>query len=203
MGQRTKAKRTENVPTLTKAPGQKYCHRTRYRREFADMVYELRLLGLLDEDLARVFGVKSQDSILQWRQRYPDFAERYEAGGALADAKVVRALFSRAVGMTYTTQRAVTLSKGQGVEVVTVTETLPPDVKAQELWLSRRRPELWSEPAADRRTQVAVQVNNPPPDPMQGQDPHEVILESLERIRLNFARGEQPTRLLNAEESKR
>ena len=65
----------------------------------------------------------------------------------MADAKVARCLYERAVGYRHTVKRTL-LYRG---EVRTITDTVhhPPDPRACIFWLRNRRPQTWGDRADD------------------------------------------------------
>lgn len=68
-------------------------------------------------------------------------------GKEIADDRVERSLYNRAVGYDYDAVKIITVAQGQnmGSEVVKVpyVEHVPPDVKAAIRWLEARRPKVW------------------------------------------------------------
>lgn len=107
-----------------------------YRKEFAEQAYNYCLLGATDEQLAMFFDVPVT-TIASWQIRIPSFNDACRRGKDIADARVAHALFENAVGYTYQTTRQI---RGQEVAVDVY---VPPQVKAQEFWLTNRRPDLW------------------------------------------------------------
>ena len=62
-----------------------------------DWAWSLALKGATDQELAEAFGV-SKRTILRWKNEHPSFAEAYQRGKDVADAKVKKALYQRAIG---------------------------------------------------------------------------------------------------------
>jgi len=102
--------------------------------------------GATDRELAEMFGI-SPSTLVNWRLRHPEFASSLVAGKDLADDRVERSLYNRAVGYTYDSVKVMTRSLGDnaGSEIVEVpiVEHVPPDVKAGIRWLEARRPTTW------------------------------------------------------------
>src|SRR5579864_3022179 len=71
---------------------------SKYTIEHNKRAHDLALLGLTDEEIAKSFGI-DQSTLYDWKNRYPDFADSINEGKEPADAKIVAALFNRAMGM--------------------------------------------------------------------------------------------------------
>jgi len=112
-----------------------------YEPEFADQARALCRLGATDEELAEHFEVCVR-TIYRWRNTHEAFAEAVIAGKEHADARVERALYSRAVGCTVERTKVF---KGAGEDPVYVTyqHHLPPDTNAALHWLRVRQPKKW------------------------------------------------------------
>jgi len=70
---------------------------TKYQPEFAKQARKLCLLGATDEDLADFFGVV-RNTVINWRNEYPEFARATREGKRAADLKVMNALYRRCIG---------------------------------------------------------------------------------------------------------
>jgi len=108
--------------------------------EKAKQAKKLCELGATDKDLAEFFEV-GVTTIGKWRAKYDLFARALKTGKELADERVERALYTRAVGYDYETEKAFN-DKGNIVKT-TVAEHIPPDVNAAQFWLKNRRRETW------------------------------------------------------------
>ena len=71
-----------------------------------DWAWSLAIKGATDQDIADVFHV-SRRTIIRWRQTYPSFNEACQHGKEVADAKVKRSLYERAVGFEYQEKESV------------------------------------------------------------------------------------------------
>lgn len=104
--------------------------------------------GATLSDLAEHFGVPLAQVRL-WSVSHPDFAAALQMGRAEADDRVERALYDRAVGITFDGEKLQYVSGGVGQEGrwerAPTREYLPPDVSACATWLRNRRPEQWNE----------------------------------------------------------
>jgi hypothetical protein len=86
-----------------------------FQAEYCEQARKLCLLGAIDRDLARIFGV-SERTINRWKRQHTDFEVALKAGKAAADGEVAEALHKKAL-------------KG--------------DMTAISFWLRNRRPDLW------------------------------------------------------------
>src|SRR5215218_5836476 len=79
---------------------------TAYRREFCEVAHNYCLLGATNAELAAFFDVAPR-TIDNWIASQPAFAEAVRAGRVVADARVARCLYDRAVGYDRTVERTV------------------------------------------------------------------------------------------------
>jgi len=140
--------------------------------------------GATLSDLAELLGV-ARATIQNWMQVHPAFLVAINQGRQDADDRVERALYERATGYTYDSEKIVTLSGGDGagsmVERVPIKEHCPPDVNAQRYWLNNRRPAVWRDRQAVEHSggvtltleqilaQSAAAPAQPAPEPQKGQ----------------------------------
>lgn len=121
-----------------------------------DWAWSLALKGATDQEVAEAFGV-SRRTITRWKEDHPSFAESYQKGKDIADAKVEHALYERAVGYSVTdTEKTVEIDPSTGetkpVRVRESTKHYPPDTMAAMYWLNNRSKGKWSQ-----RQQLALE----------------------------------------------
>jgi hypothetical protein len=122
---------------------------------------KLVLAGFDDSQVSDFFGVTEQ-SLNNYKQRYPKFFESLKDWKIEADKKVERSLYQRAIGYEYdevtyektkTGGLGIGFDKGEVSDIkhvdtyktkVTVKQALP-DVTAQIFWLKNRKPAEWRE----------------------------------------------------------
>lgn len=111
-----------------------------YRPEYADRAALACQLGLTDYEIGIVFGVCNK-TIMRWRHEHPGFAEALRTGKLMADERVERSLYHKAIGYTY---EAEELFQYEG-EIIRakVTKHEPPNTTAMVFWLKNRRPMEW------------------------------------------------------------
>ena len=100
---------------------------TAYRREFCDLALNYCLLGATNPELAGFFDVAPR-TIDNWIASHPAFAEAVQEGRVVADARVARCLYERAVGWRGTVERTV-LHEGEERTLKNVVQ-YPPDTRA-------------------------------------------------------------------------
>lgn len=121
---------------------------TLYKPEYAEMAFNICLLGSTDEDLASIFDV-SESTITLWKNEHKEFYDALKRGKSEADAKVAASLFNCATGFERTTveeTRAISNIDGVDTEIVTTKETkqyIPPNTTAQIFWLKNRNRKNW------------------------------------------------------------
>lgn len=107
-----------------------------------DWAWSLALKGATDQEVAEAFGVTKR-TIIRWKSDHPSFDEAYQRGKDIADAKVKKALYQRAIGYEVTeSERTVDVDPKTGeskpVRVKTTTKKYPPDTMAAMYWLNNR-----------------------------------------------------------------
>ena len=113
---------------------------TLYRRDYCDVAHNYCLLGATNEHLACFFDVTSR-SIDNWIATHPEFAAAVKEGRAMADARVARGLYDRAVGYDHKVERTVWHYGRE--RKVSDTVHQPPDIRACIFWLRNRRRQTW------------------------------------------------------------
>lgn len=99
-------------------------------------------LGATDQDIADMLEV-SVRTISYWRAQRPEFAEALKIGKDVADERVERSLYQKAVGYE---QDAVKIFMPAGAEAPVYApyrEKVAPDTTACIFWLKNRRKEDW------------------------------------------------------------
>ncbi len=130
---------------------------TDYRQEYADQAAKLCALGATDYELADFFGVDTR-TIYRWKNVHEEFCQAVTCGKERADERVERALFNRAVGYTFESEKVFN-HQGEILRAATV-EHVPPDPGAAKLWLTNRRPDQW-------RDKVQAELTGPNGGPVQ------------------------------------
>ena len=77
---------------------------TLYKPDYDDQAHNHCLLGATNAGLADLFDV-GQRTIDRWIADIPSFAKAVRDGRAIADGRVARSLYERAVGYQHTVER--------------------------------------------------------------------------------------------------
>src|SRR5688572_4625032 len=109
---------------------------TLYDPEMCEQAHNYCLLGATNDELAEFFHV-SPATIDNWIARHADFGDAVRRGRVVADSRVARGLYDRAIGYDRTVERSVVI--GGEVKPVTNTVHYPPNVQACMFWLRNRR----------------------------------------------------------------
>lgn len=113
---------------------------TDYKPEFAEQAAKLCLLGATDNELADFFKVH-RATIYRWKHDHPEFCGAIVAGKESADERVERALYHKAIGYTFESEK-VFQYEGQIIRAPIV-EHVPPSDTAAIFWLKNRRSGTW------------------------------------------------------------
>ena len=113
---------------------------TKYKQEFAKKAQVLCENGATDADLADFFNVTTR-TIQNWASVHPEFFLALKTSKAIADGKVERALFQKAVGFEHDTVKIMQY-EGQPV-IIPYREKVAPDTTACIFWLKNRDPQNW------------------------------------------------------------
>lgn len=116
-----------------------------YKPEYDDQAHNHCLLGATNAGLADLLGV-GERTIDRWIADIPSFAKAVRDGRAIADGRVARSLYERAVGYRQSVERIVVL-RGE-VKKIDVAVQHPPDTQACIFWLRNRCRSGWNVRAA-------------------------------------------------------
>lgn len=111
-----------------------------YRSDFCARATDYCLLGATITELGQLFSV-SASTIRNWQLKHPEFKQALENGRIVADARVAKALFRRAVGYSHPDTHICVID-GQVVQTPIV-KHYPPDTGAAFIWLQNRRRQDW------------------------------------------------------------
>lgn len=111
-----------------------------YRAEYAVSVGQWCKEGLTDQEIANRLQISIQ-TFHNWKHQHPEFLEALKTGKAVADERVERSLFHRAVGYTFESEE-IFQHKGKIIRAK-VMKHVPPDTTSMIFWLKNRRKEAW------------------------------------------------------------
>src|SRR5258708_5165929 len=111
-----------------------------YSPDLCELAHNYCLLGATNDELAEFFGV-SPRTIDNWIAGHPEFETTVKDGRVIADARVARGLYTRAIGYDRKVEREI-LHQG---ELRTITNVIhyPPNPQSCIFWLRNRRRRTW------------------------------------------------------------
>jgi hypothetical protein len=124
---------------------------TRFEPEMCEQARNYCLLGATNDELADFLHV-SPSTIDRWIAERADFRDAVKRGRVVADARVARGLYDRAIGYDRTVERAAVV--GGELKPVTTTVHYPPNVQACIFWLRNRRRRTWGDAPDDPSPEV-------------------------------------------------
>ncbi len=125
---------------------------TAFKKEFVEQARKLCLLGATDIELADFFTV-DVSTIYRWKHTQEGFCEAVTCGKEMADARVERSFYNRAVGYTYDSVKIFMPSGAESPVYAPFREHVPADTGAAFNWLKNRKPDEWRD-----KTQVDMNL---------------------------------------------
>ena len=120
-----------------------------FKPEYVDQARKLCELGATDREIAEFFEV-TERTVYRWQHEFPEFCQALKVGKDVADDRVEKSLYRRAIGYTHD---AVKIMQFQGSEVVIpYEEHHAPDVTACIFWLKNRRRAEWRDKVEHEHT---------------------------------------------------
>lgn len=111
-----------------------------YRPGYVDIVARMVGAGATEGEVATRLDCAAV-TLWRWRAEHPEFAAAFKFGKEAAADRIVGAMFHRAVGYTFDSEKIVVVDKK--VERVPIKEHVPPDVGAGTFMLTNLRPQEW------------------------------------------------------------
>lgn len=118
---------------------------TSYKPEYNEQAGKLCKLGATDIEIADFFGVEVR-TLYRWKEAHDGFCQSLKTGKDIADERVERSLFSRAIGYEHN-ETDIRVVGGEIVQTP-VRKYYPPDTTAAIFWLKNRRKDQWREAKA-------------------------------------------------------
>ena len=110
--------------------------------DICQRVTDYAKLGASKAEIAKLMKI-TQDTLNRWLKEYPALSEAFDEGTQIANARVKKAMFQRAIGYTHPD---VHISNYQGnITVTEITKHHPPDTRAGMYWLNNRDPDEWKD----------------------------------------------------------
>lgn len=112
----------------------------KFKPEFVKQAAKLCKLGATDHEVADFFEV-NRTTLWRWTHTHAGLAEAMKTGKDVADERVVRSLYSKAIGYTFDSVKI--FNDNGNALIVPYEEHVPPSDTACIFWLKNRRPEEW------------------------------------------------------------
>ena len=157
-----------------------------YRPAFAEITRRMVGAGATEAEI----GARLDCSVMtlwRWRGEHPEFAEAFKLAKEAAADRVVGAMFHRAVGYTYPSEKIVVVDKK--VERVPIKEHVPPDVTAGQFLLTNLRPTEW-------RNRQQVEMGAPGEFDRLGDDELRHFIEAEAAQVVGTSKAIQPARVV-------
>ena len=116
----------------------------KYKPEFSVQAEKLCKLGATDADLADFFDVAVR-TIERWKTEHEDFCRALKDAKEVADQRVERSLYQRAVGYQADAVKIFMPANADEPVYAEYRENVQPDVTAAIFWLKNRKPDAWKD----------------------------------------------------------
>lgn len=113
-----------------------------YKPEYAEQVAKLALLGATDQEVADFFGVDAR-TIYRWKHEHDEFCQALKAGKEVADERVERSLYQRAIGYEQDEVKIFMPGGAEAPVYAPYRAKIAPDTTAAIFWLKNRRKDDW------------------------------------------------------------
>ena len=113
-----------------------------YREEFARQGQMLCEMGATDQEIADFFEVDVR-TIYRWKHDHEDFCQALKVGKDIADDRVERSLYQRAIGYEQDEVKIFMPANAPGPVYAPFRAKVAPDVTAAIFWLKNRRRTEW------------------------------------------------------------
>jgi hypothetical protein len=115
---------------------------SKYDPAFVKQAEKLCALGATDAEMADFFEV-SIVTFNAWKAQHPDFLKSLKDAKGIADNRVERSLYQRAVGFAHDAVKIFMPANAAAPVYAPYREQFPPDTAAAIFWLKNRRKEQW------------------------------------------------------------
>lgn len=115
---------------------------SKYKPEFASQAAKLCALGATDQEIADFFEVEVR-TIYRWKADNDKFCQALKAGKAVADERVERSLYQKAIGYEQEAVKIFMPANASAPIYAPYREKVAPDTTACIFWLKNRRPSDW------------------------------------------------------------
>ena len=132
---------------------------TDYKPEYADQATKLAALGATDQEVADFFDVDVR-TVYRWKHDHDAFCQALKAGKTVADERVARSLYQKAIGYEQDEVKIFMPAGAEGPVYAPFRAKVAPDTTAAIFWLKNRRPDEWRD---KRETEISGPDGGPIP----------------------------------------
>ena len=115
---------------------------TEYAPEYVTKVLEMAERGATDFEIADSLGV-SVRTLYRWKAQHEDFRQSLKIAKDVADERVERSLYQRAVGYEQDAIKIFMPAGAASPVIAEYVEKVAPDTTAMIFWLKNRRSQEW------------------------------------------------------------
>ena len=115
---------------------------TKFKPEFAKQAAKLAELGATDQELADFFEIEVR-TLYRWKHDHDEFCQALKSGKDIADERVERSLYQRAIGYEQDEVKIFMPSGATKPIYADYRAKIAPDVTAAIFWLKNRRSQDW------------------------------------------------------------
>lgn len=115
---------------------------SKFQPQYVEQARKLCLLGATDQEIADFFEVEVR-TIYRWKAEHDEFCQSLKAGKEVADERVERSLFQKAIGYEQEEVKIFMPAGAEGPVYAPFRAKVAPDTTAAIFWLKNRRPDLW------------------------------------------------------------
>jgi len=134
----------------------------KFKPEFTEQAKKLCQLGATDQEIADFFEVDVR-TIYRWKADNDEFCHALKAGKEVADERVERSLFQKAIGYEQDEVKIFMPASATEPVYAPFRAKIAPDTTAAIFWLKNRRPDLW-------RDKVTTELTGPDGGPVSVKD---------------------------------
>jgi hypothetical protein len=117
---------------------------SKYKADFAKQAQKLSELGATDQELADFFEIEVR-TLYRWKHDYEEFCQALKTGKEIADDRVERSLYQRAIGYEQEEVKIFMPSGAENPVYAPFRAKVAPDVTAAIFWLKNRRRGEWQD----------------------------------------------------------
>lgn len=124
---------------------------SKYEDKFAEQVIPLCEHGFTDQELADFFKVNIA-TLYRWKAAHPEFRDAIKSAGEVADDRVERSLYQKAIGYEQDAVKVFMPSGASEPVYAPIRERVAADTTAAIFWLKNRRKEKWLDTSRQEQT---------------------------------------------------